>query len=205
MSMRRLKDDDPTETPTRKGDPFAPVNMKIDGDAPIGLTADELAMLEELKAMALANPEKPEEEEEVSPATVHTMSRSRWGEVEVRVDKTAGTAIGVELSGHGVIVGSVEVTTVNQGSSLLGAVYEGDTIMSVNGTSVSDPAKAAALLTAAGGLVTIGVKRAEKNEGVNEEEGTAKAKPKASARYSLNSFWGTAEAQPDGATLLTAQ
>ena len=162
----------------------------VDADLPSGLEPDEDAQLDALQRLAIHDV-GDDEIGEVSPATVHAAPRARWAsEVVVRVDKAAGVHMGLDLRGRAGVFGgmTVEVVAVKHGSSLLGAVYEGDVLLSVDGAAVSDPEKAARLLTAAGGMVSLGVKRGPRSGDATSKPSTPRRSSTSGPRYSLNAM-----------------
>ena len=162
----------------------------VDADLPSGLEPDEDAQLDALQRLAIHDM-GDDEIGEVSPATVHAAPRARWAsEVVVRVDKAAGVHMGLDLRGRAGVFGgmTVEVVAVKHGSSLLGAVYEGDILLSVDGAAVSDPEKAARLLTAAGGMVSLGVKRGPRSGDATSKPSTPRRSSTSGPRYSLNAM-----------------
>ena len=82
----------------------------------------------------------------------------------------------------------MEVLAVKHGSSLLGAVYEGDVLLSVDGVAVSDPEKAARMLAAAGGMVSLGVKRGPRSGDATSKPSTPRRGSTSGPRYSLNAI-----------------
>jgi len=160
--------------------PKSPLPL-VDGDLPIGLTPEEARELSAMQALAsikIANDddvpgadgaaavseendaaasEKREETEEkqISPVTVHTVSRTESVQL-VTLEKSAGSSVGIILGRAGRF-GGVDVRDVKQGSALIGAVFEGDTVIAINNTCVSDVQYAASLLRDAGGKVTLKV------------------------------------------------
>ena len=186
-----------------------PAMPVVDGDLPIGLTLAEYQELVALQALALDAPaEEPRaaaaegEEEESSPVTSHTVARTRSAaELSVKLEKAAGVEARVVLGYADVLRGVVCVRDVKQGSPLLGVVYNGDILLSINGRAVKEPSKGANALTAAGGEVTLAVKRMA--GGAESAKGGAKGSTKgASARYQLS--FGAAPRDGASSTLLAA-
>ena len=114
-------------------------------------------------AFASFEADAPAEEAATSPsASARRKSRDTgYTDPQVRFDfkKTPGEDMGVVFGfASGCLMPTVVVRAVTQTSRLQGSVFEGDVVLSVNGTLVSDPTKATALLAATSGNVFLSVK-----------------------------------------------
>lgn len=192
----------------------SPSTPVIDGDLAIGLTEEEARELAALKGLSLdAEPLTPaameggDEENidgQVSPVTSLPVRTSRGelvpGELTVRLHKQSGVDVGLRLKRAGMLSSAIEIASVAQGSMLLNECSEGDVLLSINGKAFSDADKAAKALTAAGGDLVLGVKRAARSRSASAE--TVKAVSSPRARYSLSAMLG---GRNDGASLLASQ